>query len=281
MTISIAAVNARDWLALKPAALDSTLSCGITAVDVRIALPHRGPSKDELALAKRVRDAGLEVRAHAWAGRSNGTSEELSIAGHAEGLDQGKRAAENAALLGAHRYGCNAEHHVWRGRAGTANPKAVDFLSGFLDAFYPANRECHADYLGFPDPAHHYRSIDADGDGDIDTEIPEDEVIRWWRCAAMVYQSDPSAVLRGIERAAQVWRTAEGPLDIDPWVGVGRIDAKLGQVGSEAATKAAYRRCGRVTLYVGNGAIGQLTEGHKGHRPLVALVPQMADEVLA
>lgn len=271
--ISFAAVNAADWTQFadrNPKDFDKIMSCGVGAVDVRIALPFRGPSQAEIKLAKLAADAGLEVRAHGWAGKSDGTSAEASIADHAAGLTQGKKAAENAAILGARRYGCNAEHHVWRGqRPGCANPKAVDFLAGFLDGFYPENRAAFCDYVGFPDPAFHYKPADLDGDGDLDTEIPEDEQIRWGRCAVMAYQTDPATVLKTINRAAKNWSA----LDVEPWVGVGRIDVKDGQVGSEAATKAAYKQCGRITLYVGFKAFPQVLVGHAGHRALVSLTP--------
>jgi hypothetical protein len=272
--ITIAAVNSNDFLALansRPKDWSRLMQCGISAVDIRVALPYRGPSASDYRLAALVRDAGLEVRCHGWAGVSNGTAAEISKANRASGEEQGKRAAANAALLGAARYGCNAEHHVWRGPNGTANPKAVDFLSGFLDTFYAENRDAHCDYLGYPAPEYHYRPIDADGDGDIDTEIPEEERVRWSRCAVMAYQTRPAAVLASIERAAKRWPEHE----LEAWVGVGRIDRTVGQVGSEEATKAAVRRCGRVTLYVGFGAQGQLLDGHSGHRALVAFVPEL------
>lgn len=268
--IAFAAVNAADWLN-NPVALDAALRAA-DAIDVRASGVSRwiGPERE---LCKAVVAAGLELRIHAWVGRRGPTGSSIVTAD--DGERQGKQLAELASQVGAARVGVNAERDVWRGPERPSNPGrhfahpgAVEFLDALCSSFYEHNRAAFLDYLGFAVPAWHFSRT-------ASSDIPAELQRRFGRVCVMAYQSTVPAIMQTLDRAEGLWRL-HSPHQVEPWVGVGRVGTD-GQVGSESASRWAWDRYGRITFYVGFGAIGQLVEGHAGHRPLVALAEDFRD----
>lgn len=269
MRLSIAAVHASDWLRLGADRLDRVLSCGIVAVDVRIARLHDGPSATERRLAQLVIDAGLELRCHAWVGHRSG---DVAAVDASLGARDGHVAAACASEIKASSFGCNAERDVWRGQGGRAHPKAVDYLDSFANLFHEGTQTAELDYVGFADPRAHYTNVDADGDGDLDAEIPLDLRQRFRSVGVMAYQSTLDAVQRVLARARRRWPEHAEAGRMVPWLGVGREG-----VGRAPVTAAVAAEYGGACLYVGFGAIGQLVDGNNWHPPIVTLVPQIVD----
>lgn len=269
----IAAVHAPDWLALG-LKLDRVFACGIAGVDVRIARLDYGPTKAERELARVVSEARLEVRCHAWVGHRSG---DVAAVDAAMGKRDGHIAGAQCAGLGAKSFGANAERDVWRGPNGRAHPGAVDYLDAFADYFHEANHLADLDYLGFADPAWHYRAADLDGDGVPDNVIPLHVRAEFVRVGVMAYQTRLEDVRKTIARALRRWPEHAESQDVVPWLGVGRLDGDGFMVGSAEASAVVARECGEATFYVGFGAIGQLLDGHARHPPLVALVPKILE----
>ena len=267
----IAAVHAPDWLALG-LRLDRVLECGISGVDVRIGRLDYGPTKAELELARVVSEAGLEVRCHSWVGHRSG---DVAAVDADLGKRDGHIAGAQCAAIGATSFGANAERDVWRGPGGKAHPGAVDYLDSFAVYFHEANHLADLDYVGFADPAWHYKSADLDGDGVPDNVIPLHTQAEFVRVGVMAYQTSLPDVRKTIARARKRWPEHAESADIVPWLGVGRLDGDGHMVGSAEASAAVARECGEATFYVGFGAVGQLLVGHPRHPPLVALVPHI------
>lgn len=269
--IYLAAVHAPDWLALDRR-LAKVLAAGFAGVDVRIASLANGPTKAERDLARIVLGAGLDLRCHSWVGHRSGDTAAVSSA---LGAADGKLAAAACTELCASAFGANAERDVWRGPNGTAHPKAVDYLDEFASAFCAETREPSLDYVGFAVPAYHYRSVDADHDGDVDTEIPEHTRLSFRRVGVMAYQSTLGAVRATIERARKRWPEHTAAKAIVPWLGVGRLDAGKA-VGNAEASMSVARECGEACFYVGFGAIGQVLDGNPQHPSLASLARELA-----
>ncbi len=267
----LAAVHAPDWLALDRR-LAKVLAAGFAGVDVRIASIAKGPTKAERELARIVLGAGLDLRCHSWVGHRSGDTAAIS---GALGFADGKLAAASCVALDASSFGVNAERDVWRGPSGTAHPKAVDYLDEFASSFYAETRAAWLDYVGFAVPAYHYRSIDADHDGDVDTEIPEHLRMSFRRVGVMAYQSTLAAVRATIERARKRWPEHASAKQLVPWLGVGRLDAGK-PVGSAQASLLVARECGEACFYVGFGAIGQVLDGNPQHPSLASLARELA-----
>lgn len=284
MKYAFAAVNATDWLK-KGLALDKVLSCGISAVDIRVANPAAGPSKDEIELSRIVSEAGITVRCHGWAGvrGSDGSSKATAV----DGTRQGRELARCAQRLGVTDLASgNFERDVWRGPVARknsdgvptgwyANPAAVDYIHSYISAFYELNRECSLGDLGFSDPDEHYIDADLDKDGDIDDEIPRDLVERFKRRGIMAYQNDAASVKKKLAGG----RAVAGPVPLSWWGSVGRVAADGAVVGSAAVTQSVCReRASGIDEwvgYVGFGAIQQLLVGNPKHMALTLLVKQM------
>lgn len=267
----LAAVHAPDWLGLG-ARLALALRAGFAGVDVRVANLARGPSKAERELAEQAASCGLDVRCHSWVGYRSG---DVAAVTPALGRRDGDLAAAACVALGASSFGANAERDVWRGPNGTACPGAVDYLNEQAERFLAAApRARQIDYVGFADPAHHYREIDADGDGDIDTEIPEYQRIIYSRVGVMAYQSTEADLRKTLNRAVKRWPEHAAAKRIVPWFGVGRLDAGKA-VGNAIASCKLAREFGEATFYVGFGAIGQLLDGNPQHESLVSLAKSL------
>jgi len=262
--ISLAAVNAPDWLALG-SRLDE-LPAFADALDIRVSNPGRGPSKNELELSRIARELNLEVRCHGWAGRRGPAGTAVVTA--ADGERQGKLFAEHALALEAARCGVNAERDVWRGPGRTPHPHAGAYLDAFATAFYESNRAAWLDYVGFAVPSWHLR-----GGND---QLGQDLRMRFRRVCIMAYQTTPAALTRTFDRADKLWvehapYPVARPTDAEPWLGVGRLDAAGHMVGSPEGSRLAWERYGRLCWYVGFGAIGQVFDGHARHPALAAL----------
>ena len=272
-----AAVHAPDWIGLGTQKLDKVFRCGIVGVDVRIASIAHGPTKDEIDLVRRVLDAGLSARIHTWAGVRLGT-DGPSKATASDGTRQGKLLADmTRALKVTSLASGNFERDVWRGPGRYANPKAVDFIEAYIDAFRASSPGCALGDLGFADPDEHYVDADLDKDGDVDDELPEHVVMQFARRGIMAYQSDAASVRNKLAKGRAV--AAEGQ-PLSWWGSVGRVDPKAGVVGSFAVTQelciAQPSGIDEWVGYVGFGSIGQLLDGHAKHPPLVALVRTLA-----
>jgi len=276
MRYLLAAVHAEDWLKLGAEKLEQVFTCGIYGIDIRVALPARGPSKSELALAKAAHARGLGVRCHAWAGVRSATTD-ISVADAASGKIQGTELAVCADLLDVTDLASgNFERDVWRGPNRMANPKAVDFIDAYIDAFLVKNRACNIGDLGFADPDVHYVDADLDHDGDNDDELPEWLVQQFFRRGIMAYQSAESDIRKKLEEGRKV----SGGRPLSWWGSVGRIDkATQKPVGSAAATRAILasppKGVDEWVAYVGFGAIGQLLDGNPRHPSLASIVRQM------
>ena len=273
MRLKVAAVNAAEWVR-REKDVKALLSCGIDALDIRIQSLRAGPSADELRLANWCRAAGVEVHAHSWVGVRNPQTGS-SMAGGADGIQQGLYAVAGSVAMGARRFGVNAERDVWRGPEWApnkfdGNPNAVDFLDGFADTFHGNARETHLDYVGFAVPSVHYRH---------DADIPDWLQLRFGRVCVMAYQSTEAAVKRVVQRAADYWEQHEDA--IEPWVGCGRIDEAGKVVGSAKASLAVARERRALTWYVGFGAEGQIAQGHARHPSIIQLVKELKPEVTA
>jgi hypothetical protein len=296
MNIAIAAVYARDWVAVKStdkplitaSDLTKVLRSGVDAIDIRVESLRRGPSAHELELARRCHAEGVEVRCHSWVGDlSSGPSK----ADAPMGLVQGEQARAAARVLGATRFGVNAENSVWRGpilpetgRHG-ANPRANDYLAAFAVAFRIVDCAPTLEYLGYAVPAWHYRRADLDRNGIDDNTVEMRVRTAYDTVGVMTYQSSLPAHQSQLARARNVWpeHFQPSPRDsrITPWVGVGRIDKKDGQIGNADASIALAREYGKITFYVGGGAMGQLLAGHPGHRSLVQIISELKPKVQA
>jgi hypothetical protein len=296
MNIAIAAVYARDWVAVKSTdkplitanELTKILRSGIAAIDIRVESLRRGPSAHEIEIARQAHALGVEVRCHSWVGDvTSGPSK----ADGPMGLVQGEQARAACRVLGATRFGVNAENSVWRGPVDPvtgfrlANPKANDFLASFAVAFRIVDCPPTLEYLGYANPAWHYRRADLDRNG-IDDNTIEPRVRKAYdTVGVMTYQSSIPAHDDQLARAQRVWPehfgTAPKTSCITPWVGVGRIDKKSGQIGNADASITLARRFGRLTFYVGGGAMGQLLRGHPGHRSIVQIMDELKPKVQA
>lgn len=282
-----AAVNAPDWLSLSAAEWDAVAECGITGIDVRISVPRHGPSKAERDLARRVREAGLEVRVHGWVGRSD--AKDFSVATHRTGLEDGEAMGAAGAALGATLVGMNAEKSTWRWRDGKANPYADDFYRGFHEGslkVYPTGR---LQDVGFADPREHYDpKADLDNDGVPDALITRETAELFDRRGIMAYQSSAATVQRKLARG----RAIAGPaLPLSWWSGVGRPSPTEGVVGSyETTLRGCRERWSGIDEWVGYvgftergqkmPTIRMLLDGHETHGPLVQLVRAIRGKVV-
>lgn len=279
--LAVAAVYARDWIGLRSSDrpkltrpdLDRVLAAGFSAIDIRLENIARGPSPHELALAKVVLAAGVPLRCHAWVGRVDPATN-TSVVRRADGLRDGRNAGRAAALMGSQSFAANPEYAYWRALGGGANPRAADALDGLAEAFYEENRDQHLNHVGFADPSWHYGKGDTDGDGQIDSEIPLEVQRRYHWVYVMAYQSDYIGVKKRMDTAKAVW-TMHADSHVEPWLGVGRVDKRDGQVGSYDASMRMIRQHGCGTGYVGAGAIPQLLVGHPGHASLAHMAMEL------
>lgn len=288
LRVAVAVVNASDWLKLPRHAVEAFLK-KLDAVDIRVGSIARGPSRDELTLAKLAHAAGCNVYCHGWVGvRSRAASGPMmgaSIADAGSGAVQGVQAATCAAQLGAMLFSVNAERDVWRGPViegkKTANPDAVDYLAAFVDGFTRAQPTIGVGYVGLAVPAWHYGSTDQDGDGDIDSAIPAELRARFDQLGVMAYQSTLTALKSGLARADGLWPEHAKKGDLMPWVGVGRIDEGNRPVGNAEASIAIARARRSVCFYVGFGAIGQVFAGNGQHRSIASIIDELKPEACA
>lgn len=292
---------------LRESGVQLLVEAGVNGLDLRLPSGTSGREWDALVdLAQWTWESGATVTVHSWEGRFDGTR---ATADRAEGRKDAlavvrrikalQRAvlerwlgdlpariagrpplfdpAQLESLAHVEAYRGNFERDLWRGADGFANPSADDYLDEFYLVFYEELRTCAADYLGFGNPDVHYKDSDIDRDGHQDDTIPEDLPNRVRRVALMVYQSTESDMMTVIERNLAPW----GELDFAIFVGVGRLDAKQGQVGNlKALIGVLRRRLSRlveVVFYVGFGAEGQLLVGHAGYPALVQAVPQVLE----
>ncbi len=273
MKYLLAAVNAEDWNKLPQDVWLELRRCGVSGIDVRIANPARGPSREETTLAGTVVRHGFGLRCHAWAGvRGPGG---ISVADSRWGHKQGEELAVCATLLGVTELASgNFERDVWRGPDGHANPKAVDYIDAYIDAFHAKNHGCFLGDLGFANPDVHYLDADLDHDGDNDDEIPEWLVIKFKRRGIMAYQSDRGSILKKLEEGRKV----SAGLPLTWWGSVGRLGSDGKVVGSASATLSILtnppKDVDEWVGYVGFGAIRQIMDGNVHHRSLITLVSQ-------
>jgi hypothetical protein len=282
-----AAVHAPDWLALPAGDWDRVVECGIAGIDVRMSWPKVGPTGPERTLAKRVHEAGLDLRIHGWVGKSD--AEGFSIATERDGIEQGGWLGRCGAELDASMVGPNSEYQVWRWRGGKANPNALGFYRGVhvgsLKA-YPLGR---LQDVGFRDPREHYDPrADLDKNGVPDALIPRDVAELFDLKGVMAYQSNEATLKRGLTRAREI----AGPgVPMSWWSGVGRPSPTQGVVGDYHVTlKGCRERWSGIsewTGYVGFTERGQkqptiemLTKGHARHGPLVQLVREINGKVV-
>lgn len=286
-----AAVHAPDWLGLSAAEWDAVAECGITGIDVRISVPRSGPSKAERDLARRVREAGLEVRVHGWVGKLG--PEGYSVATYGDGVDQGEWMGGAGAELQATVVGMNSENHVWRYKpAGNgrhfANPHADDFYRGLHVGSLRTYPTGLLQDVGYADPREHYVKADLDGDGVDDRLIVPEVAALFDIKGAMAYPGNAEVVKRKLARAREV----SGPTQpLSWWGGVGRPSPTEGVVGSyETTLRGCRERWSGIDEWVGYvgftergqkmPTIRMLVDGHETHGPLVQLVRQICGKVV-
>jgi hypothetical protein len=281
-----AAVHAPDWLALPAADWDRVVECGIAGIDVRMSWPKNGPTGPERTLAKRVQEAGLDLRVHGWVGKSD--AQDFSIATERDGIEQGGWLGRCGLELQASMVGPNSEYQVWRGRDGKANPNALEFYRGMHVGCLNAHPLGRLQDIGFADPREHYTKADLDGDGLPDAFIPRDVAELCDRKGVMAYPGNERVVKAKLARASDI----AGPgIPLSWWGGVGRISPTIGQVGDYHVTLKGCRErwsgIGEWVGYVGFTEKGQkqptiemLTKGHAMHGPLVQLVREISGKVV-
>lgn len=271
-----AAVHAPDWMGLSAAEWDAVAECGIAGIDVRISLPRHGPTKAERDLARRVKDAGLDLRVHGWVGKMG--PDGYSVASYGDGVDQGEWMGNAGASMGASMVGMNSEKDAWRYSSRRANPHADDFYRGLHVGSLRVYPTGLLQDVGFADPREHYRAADLDGDGVDDRLITREVAELFDRKGAMAYQDDEPTLKGKLGRA----RAIAGVLPLSWWSSIGRW-SKNGVVGDYHATlKGCRERWAGIDEWVGYvgftergqpvKTIDMLTKGHERHPPLVQLV---------
>lgn len=269
----------QSWLTLDGADRQRLLSCGIVGVSVRAGRPGW------LDVARDVTAAGLKLHLEAWAGEMN----RRPPVDAADGALFGAWLAARVRESGADAARTNAERDVWGlpGDKKLVNSHALAYLDACADTFHAAG-DGLLQYLGFASPRWHY--------GSAAPRIPESHRTRYQATATspavhvMAYQNGEKAIRVTLERAAQEWPGVE----LGAYAGVGRLDDDGRAVGSERAWRAVCANpsplsLSSVTWYVGLDQTAggdtdprnprtMLLRGHRGHAPLVDLIPAILSQ---
>lgn len=256
---------AKSWAPLTAQDRARILTCGIAGIDVRLGTPGEADAIGS-AIA-----SGLEATGTAWVGHR-------SPSGHAAvteilGIQQGRFWADYCLERGLRAFRANAERDVWRGPVDeqtgkpTPAPGALDFLDGFASAFRSTAPGVTLRYAGFAVPSWHYAGA----------VLPPASMARWQGVDVMAYQSTRTALLNTLARARRQWGSAAM---MGAYCGVGRIDESGDVIGNaDAWVEVAHSSAARLTTllhYVGNGAEGQLLQGHSRHVSVVEQVQRIA-----
>lgn len=267
----LAVVEPREsWLPLTQAQRRRVLRSGIAGVSVRIGRP------DALVVVRDAVDAGLAWRTHRWEGeyderRQVATVDVADAERAALSAVSQIEAIERAVGVACESHEPNPERDWWRG-----NPGAVDALDRYVSVFYDGLRTAHLDYLGFIDPSWHYGKRDFDGDGDVDTEVPDWLQGRFRKPQVMAYQGSYEDLLFTLRRARAAWPDHE----LGAYCAIGALREDGSVIGDWHAWERIIGEghIAELTHYLGMGKtrVAQLLEGHARHPSIVDLVPVYA-----
>lgn len=260
-----------SWLPLSDTERARVLSLdGLTGLDIRIR-----PGAE--IVARDCVQAGLPYRLHSWEGGRDATNLPANwdaAEGARDAARVGARRKQIATAAGApaEGYGLNDERDAWK-----QNPTAVDALDAFADRYLELTTE-RPDHLGFWDPAWHYGARDWDGDGDIDTKIPDASKAKFRRKHVMAYQRLYPQIVGTLTRARKVWPTHP----MGAYVSIGALAPDGDIIGRpDAIQRVCVERVAgidEVTHYVGlpESWVRMLMRGNAKVAPLVERIPQIA-----
>lgn len=261
-----------SWLPLSDTERARVLGLdGLSGLDIRIR-----PGAEIVACD--CIQAGKPYRLHSWEGGRDAAHLPANVDPDEARRDAAKvatrmRQIEIAAGGPAQAYALNDERDWWKG-----NPTAVDALDAFVSRFYELNRVSELHHLGFWDPAWHYGARDWDGDGDIDTKIPDALKLRFWRKQTMAYQRQYGQIVDTLRRARKVWPLVR----MGAYVSIGALDAAGDIIGRpDAIKRVAVERVediDEITHYVGlpPSWVQMLMRGNAKCAPLVERIPEIA-----
>jgi len=261
-----------SWLPLSDTERARVLGLdGLTGLDIRLRPGAEVVAADCLA-------AGKPYRLHSWEGGRDATNLPANTDAAEGARDAAKVGAriQQIEIAGggpAQAYALNDERDWWKG-----NPTAVDALDAFVSRFYELNRVSELHHLGFWDPAWHYGVRDWDGDGDIDTKIPDELKLRFWRKQTMAYQRQYGQIVDTLRRARRVWPL----MRMGAYVSIGALAPDGDIIGRPDAIKRVcverVEGIDEVTHYVGlpEAWVRMLLRGNAKVAPLVERIPEIA-----